>query len=91
MIPELLRSGGSDRVQRTVKKACGLPLSDRSCTASDFLFILHLTQGSLTFLLHLNLLESPGFRTLLDDSTKRPERQTALVALELHRYRIDVC
>ena len=30
-------------------------------------------------------------RTVLDNPTKRPERQTALVALELERYNIDVC
>ena len=37
------------------------------------------------------ILGSWNVRTLLDNPTKRPERQTALVALELERYNIDVC
>lgn len=37
------------------------------------------------------ILGSWNIRTLLDNTTRRPERQTALVALELNRYNIDVC
>jgi len=37
------------------------------------------------------IIGSWNVRTLLDDATRRPERQTAIVTLQLSHYKVDIC